>query len=89
MCGLPSKTRGRIRIDDSPRNVAHFDAQTVCGLYAWLSVWYGITIPIFWDMSGHQPRLFEGVSFGFLLGWLAVCLTLMTVAQCRFVRAEV
>jgi hypothetical protein len=59
------------------------------GLHAWLSVWYGITIPIFWDMSGHHGRLFVGVSFGFLLGWLAVSLTLMMAAQFRFERAEV
>jgi ABC-type transport system involved in multi-copper enzyme maturation permease subunit len=53
------------------------------GLYAWLRFWHGITIP-------NLVELFEpGVWFGSLLGWLAVGLTLMVVAQFRFERAEV
>lgn len=59
------------------------------GLYAWLNLWYGITIPIPWDLSGHPDGLFAGMEFGSLLGWLAVCLTLMVVTQFRFERAEV
>lgn len=57
------------------------------GLHAWLNVWYGITIPVFWDLSERHD--FAGVTLGFLFGWLAVGLTLMVVAQFRFERAEV
>jgi hypothetical protein len=53
------------------------------GLHLWLSLWHGITIPFFWDLFD------AGVWFGSLLGWLAVCLTLMVVTQFRFERAEV
>jgi hypothetical protein len=59
------------------------------GLHLWLRFWHGITIPFYWDLVDHPDRVDAGVWFGSLLGWLAVCLTLMVVAQSRFERAEV
>jgi hypothetical protein len=59
------------------------------GLHAWLRFWHGITIPLFFDLFERPDRVDAGVWFGSLLGWLAVGLALMVVAQFRFERAEV
>ena len=58
-------------------------------LHLWLIHWHGITVPIIWELPGHPDRFDTGVWVGSLLGWLAVCLTLMAVTQFRFERAEV
>lgn len=58
-------------------------------LHGWLILWHGITVPIMWELPEHPDRLDAGVWFGFLLGCLTVCLTLMVVTQFRFERAEV
>jgi hypothetical protein len=58
-------------------------------LQMWLILWHGIAVPIVWELPEHPDRLDAGVWFGSLLGYLAVCLTLMVVTQFRFERAEV
>ena len=59
------------------------------GLYAWLRFWHGITTPVLLDLIESRDRVDAGVRFGSLLGWLAVGLMLMVVAQLHFERAEV
>jgi hypothetical protein len=58
-------------------------------LHVWLILWHGITVPLVWELPQRPDRLDAGVWFGFLLGCLAVCLTLMAATQFRFERAEV
>jgi ABC-type transport system involved in multi-copper enzyme maturation permease subunit len=57
------------------------------GLQAWLEFWYGTTIPLFWDLFDAR-QMKAGGWFGSVLGWLAVSVALMVIAQFRFERVD-
>jgi hypothetical protein len=57
------------------------------GLVVWLRLWHEVRLPVFVDLYDRWYR--AGPDFPpAVVGWLAVCLALMVVAQWRFQRAE-
>lgn len=59
------------------------------GLYVWLLLWYDVRIPFWAQFQFSSGRTVAAFTPSAMLGWLAVCLVLMLVAQFRFERAEV
>lgn len=49
------------------------------GLHLWLQLWYGIKIPLFWDLSQVAGQMIFPV--GYIFGWLSVTLALVLAAQ--------